>query len=247
MIRNDLSLYDQNASNWWNPEAKFFALNHLNPLRFQYFDQHIANWENLTVLDVGCGGGYTCEFLVRRGVNACGIDQSAACIAVATKHSQALNYCIDYQQGYSEHLPYPDNFFDVVICVDVLEHVASLEKTIAQIGRVLKPGGCFCFDTINKTLKSRLVMIWILEIILQEIPSGIHDWQQFVSPSQLESLLSINRFTNIEITGFHLFGTNLWEHFLAYKQYKKTGDFTAKFNDDISLMYIGVAQKNKLL
>ncbi|MBW4550442.1 MAG: bifunctional 2-polyprenyl-6-hydroxyphenol methylase/3-demethylubiquinol 3-O-methyltransferase UbiG [Aphanocapsa sp. GSE-SYN-MK-11-07L] len=216
----------------------------MNPLRFQFFDQHIANWENLKVLDVGCGGGFTCEYLARRGANVFGIDQSSKCIAVASEHSKILNYRIDYQLGHSENLPYLDSFFDVIICVDVLEHVESIEQTLSQIQRVLKPAGMFCFDTINKTIKSRVVMIWLLEMILKEIPCGIHDWNKFVSPSQLDKFLAQNSFSNIKISGFHLFGTTLWEHFLAYRQYKKTGDFSVKFNDDISLMYIGVAEKS---
>ncbi|MBW4549892.1 MAG: bifunctional 2-polyprenyl-6-hydroxyphenol methylase/3-demethylubiquinol 3-O-methyltransferase UbiG [Aphanocapsa sp. GSE-SYN-MK-11-07L] len=240
---NDLSLYDKNASSWWNPEAKFYALNYLNPLRFKFFDQHIEHWKTLNVLDVGCGGGFTCEYLAARGANVFGIDQSAECIAVASNHSKTSDFHIEYKLGYSESLPYPDSFFDVVVCVDVLEHVASLEKSLLQIQRVLKSGGFFFFDTINKTIKSRVIMIWLLEMILKEIPCGIHDWNKFISPSHLESLLVDNNFSNIEISGFHVLGTTLWEHFLAYRQYKKSGDFSVKFDADTSLMYIGAAKK----
>lgn len=243
MKKNDLAFYDSCAAQWWHPQAKIFALHHLNPLRFEYFDRHITNWQELKILDVGCGGGFSCEFMAARGAMVFGIDPSQNCIAAAKAHAANNGFEIEYQHGYAESLPYPDNFFDVVICVDVLEHIADIKQTLAEIGRVLKPGGVFCFDTINRTFKSQLIMIWLLEEILQEIPRGIHDWKKFIKPEELICLMQDNDFVNIEVKGFNLFGNTVWDHITAYGRYKKTGGFSVSINDNTSVMYIGKAKK----
>ena len=241
--RNDLEFYDLNAENWWHPDAKIYALHHLNPLRFNYFDRHIANWQGLKVLDVGCGGGFSCEFVAARGAQMFGIDRSANCITVAKTHATNKGFEIDYRNGLAECLPYNVNFFDVILCVDVLEHVADLKQTITEIHRVLKPGGLFFFDTINRTFRSRIVMIWLLEEILQEIPRGVHDWNKFIKPEELTELMQNKGFTNIEMKGFNLFGNKVYDYVTAYWRYKKTGGFSASIDDNTSVMYIGKAEK----
>ncbi|MBD2089335.1 3-demethylubiquinone-9 3-O-methyltransferase [Microcoleus sp. FACHB-1515] len=240
MQRNDLSFYDRMAPHWWNRSAKIFALNHLNPLRFEYFDRFVPDWQGLRVLDVGCGGGYTCEFLASRGAIVSGIDQSQACINSAIEHAKQ-DYSIEYQQGFAEKLPYLDDSFDVVICVDVLEHVDNVEKSIAQIQRVLKPGGIFLFDTINRTWKSKVVMIWLLENLLGEIPRGVHDWHQFILPQELRNYLERSQFSEITLHGFNLLGETIPEQIEAYRYYRKTKNFRASISDDLSVMYIGKA------
>jgi len=240
-VRNDLTFYDQQAPHWWNETATVYPLRHLNPLRFQYFDRTIPHWEGLRVLDVGCGGGYTCEFLARRGAKVWGIDPSAACIEAAQSHAKQELLSIRYCQGAGEQLPFGDRTFDIVTCVDVLEHVDSPSQTLAEIGRVLKPGGLFCFDTINRTWQSRLVMIWLLEDLLHEIPQGIHDWHQFITPKELTHLLHKTDFSSVQIHGFNLFGSNLLEHAAALRHYWKTGNFRIRFDRDTRIMYIGTA------
>lgn len=243
MKKNNLAFYDSCAAHWWHPQAKIFALHHLNPLRFEYFDRHIANWQGLKVLDVGCGGGFSCEFIAARGARVFGIDQSQNCIATAKAHAAGNGFEIDYQHGLAEDMPYPDNFFDVVLCVDVLEHIADLKQTITEIQRVLKPGGVFCFDTINRTFKSQLIMIWLLEEILQEIPRGIHDPKKFIKPQELIDLMQYNGLIDVEVKGFNLFGNTVWDNIAAYMRYKKTGGFSVSINDNTSVMYIGKARK----
>lgn len=240
--KNDLEFYDRSAAQWWHPSSKIYALHHLNPLRFQYFDRYLTNWQGLKVLDVGCGGGFSCEFLAARGAKVFGIDRSKNCIAIAKVHA-ASRFEIDYQLGYAEDLPYPDNYFDVVLCVDVLEHVADWQQAVAETYRVLQPGGIFCFDTINRTFKSQLITIWLLEEILQEIPRGVHDWEKFIKPEELTGLMQQYGFSNIEIEGFNLFGDSIWGAVVAYWHYKKTGGFRVSLNDDTSVMYVGKAEK----
>ena len=243
MKKNDLEFYDLSADNWWSPEAKIYALYHLNQPRFDFFDRYVGDWQGLKALDVGCGGGFSCEFLAKRGAVVSGLDQSAKCIAKAQEHAKNCQLKIDYQQGFAESLPYCDNTFDVVICVDVLEHVADFRKTVSEISRVLKPNGIFFFDTINRNLKSKFIMIWLLEYVLREIPLGVHDWKKFIRPAELKQVMHSNNFTQIEIKGFDLFGNSLYQNIFAYLFYKRTGSFQAKITNNDSLIYIGKAVK----
>lgn len=242
--RNDLTFYDDSATEWWNENAKIYALNYLNQPRFEYFDRHVPNWQGLNVLDVGCGGGFTCEYLAKRGAVVSGIDQSAKCITAAKEHALQSNLAIAYYNATAEAIPIPDETFDVVVCVDVLEHVADLSQTLTEIGRVLKPGGVFCFDTINRTLKSKIIMIWLLENILGEIDRGIHDWQKFIKPSELSDSLQHLGFEHIEIKGFNVLGETLPDYLAIYQHYRKTGQFKIIVNNDTSVMYIGKAIKS---
>ncbi len=241
--RNNLAFYDQQAAHWWDEAATIFPLSKLNPLRFQYFDQRIPHWRELRVLDVGCGGGYTCEFLARRGARVTGIDQSAACIAAAQAHAEEQGLAIAYHTGVGEDLPFPAHTFDVVTCVDVLEHVSSPVATVAEISRVLKPGGYFCFDTINRTPQSHWLMIRLLEDGLRLIPRGVHDWQKFVPPEDLRQFLMQTGLTTIHMQGFDLFGRHGVAHVATLLHYWRTGNFRVRWDDDLRVMYIGVAQK----
>ncbi|OWY67030.1 bifunctional 3-demethylubiquinone 3-O-methyltransferase/2-octaprenyl-6-hydroxy phenol methylase [cyanobacterium TDX16] len=243
MKKNDLEFYDRSAAQWWQPDAKIYALHRLNPLRFQYFDRHLTNWQGLRVLDVGCGGGFSCEFLAARGAKVFGIDRSQSCIATAKAHAATSGFKIDYQYGYAEDLPYADRYFDVVVCVDVLEHVTNWQQTVTEIHRVLRPGGTFCFDTINRTVQSQLMMIWFLEGVVKAIDRGIHDWEKFIKPEELTSLMQQQSFTNIDIKGFSLFGSSPWDAIATFWHYKKTGSLRASITDNTSVMYIGKAEK----
>ncbi|RZM79593.1 bifunctional 2-polyprenyl-6-hydroxyphenol methylase/3-demethylubiquinol 3-O-methyltransferase UbiG [Leptolyngbya iicbica] len=244
MERNNLAFYDQQAAQWWDETATVFPLSQLNPLRFQFFDRYVPDWRGLQVLDVGCGGGYTCEFLAQRGAVVTGIDQSAACIAAAQAHAQSTGLAIDYHTGVAEQLPFAGDRFDIVTCVDVLEHVQSVPTTIAEIGRVLKPGGFLLFDTLNRTWQSRLLMIWLLEDWLRLIPQGIHDWRQFVSPEELTRHLQQADFWEVEIQGFDLFGRHPLSQLQTLWYYWQTGSLWAKFDDITQVFYIGMARKH---
>lgn len=243
MKKNYLEFYDLSAENQWEKDAKIYVLYYLNQPRFESFDPFINNWQGLRVLDIGCGGGFTCEYIAQRRAIVSGIDQSSKCIEQANLHGIANKLKIDYRHGYAENLPYPDNSFDVVICVDVLEHVADVDKTLMEIYRVLDRGGFFFFDTINRNLKSKIVMIWLLEDILRQIPRGIHDWKKFIKPEELTQQMAIAGFKHILIKGFDLFGEGLWSNIQAYLYYKKTGGFQGCITDNTSLMYIGKAEK----
>lgn len=243
--RNDLEFYDRMADRWWQPNEKIYTLSYLNLPRFTYFDSYIKDWQGLNVLDVGCGGGYSCEFMAAKGAIVSGIDRSYPCIISARNHAANQGWEIDYKVGQAEALPWQNDTFDAVICVDVLEHVVDWQKTVAEIYRVLRPQGYFFFDTINRTVKSKLIFIVVLEDILQEIPIGVHDWHKFIQPQELRSVLWQVGFSDIDIKGLDLFGVSLYQNICAYIHYKKTGGFQAKISDNTSLMYIGKAVKGK--
>jgi 2-polyprenyl-6-hydroxyphenyl methylase / 3-demethylubiquinone-9 3-methyltransferase len=157
------------------------------------------------ILEVGCGGGLICENLAHRGAEMVGIDPSPGALATARSHAQeqGLGHTIHYQQGFAESLPYADGSFSSIVCLDVLEHVSDLKATIKEIARVLAPGGVFVFDTINRTLIARALLIWYGE----NFPSGglkpgIHNYHGFIKPVELQSLLTANGLQVRELTGF---------------------------------------------
>ncbi|MGB3492788.1 MAG: bifunctional 2-polyprenyl-6-hydroxyphenol methylase/3-demethylubiquinol 3-O-methyltransferase UbiG [Elainellaceae cyanobacterium] len=240
-IKNDLEFYDRTAHQWWDKTADIYALNQLNPARFSYFERLISDWSGLHVLDVGCGGGYSCEVLAKKGAIATGIDQSHACIEAAQHHAMQMALPIAYQHGHAERLPFADHQFDVVVCVDVLEHVSDWQQTVREIFRVLKPGGIFCFDTINKTDVSRLILITLLENILRKIPAGVHDWEQFIPPNELSRFLTQTGFASVTMNGFDLFGRSPWGYMKTLWHYQTHRAFNIGIDDDLSVMYIGWA------
>jgi|SRR5665213_1965266 len=213
---NDTVIYSDYDGDWRARGNKLSVLDKLNPWRFKYFDRFIPGWEGLEVLDIGCGAGFTAEFLAKRGARVSGIDPIEHALRAARSHAKTKNLAIEYLQGRAERLPYADATFDIVLCVDVLEHVGSLEKSLQEAGRVLKPGGYLLFDTINQTFRARVVMVWLLEYVIAIIPRGAHDWRMFVKPERLRQVLEHAGFGQIRLAGFPL----------------------------KSITYIGLAQKN---
>ena len=119
--------------------------------RFAYFDEALTRWRGLNVLDVGCGEGCISELLARRGCNVWGVDRSAEAVKTAAECAVENGLAIDYRVGSAEKLPYEDATFEVVVCIDVLEHVTDVPKVVREMARVLMPGGFFLFDSINRT------------------------------------------------------------------------------------------------
>lgn len=194
--------------NWWD---KGCFLGQMTTDRCDYISSCLTSVfgeDALTrqpILEVGCGGGLICEEMVRRGSIMVGLDPSPGALATARTHAQesSLSQQITYQQGYAESLPFADHSFSAIVCLDVLEHVRDLPATIKEISRVLAPGGVFVFDTINRTLLARIVLIWYGE----HFPSGgltpgIHDYQSFIKPIELRGLLAINSLNVQELSGF---------------------------------------------
>ncbi|MFQ6551549.1 bifunctional 2-polyprenyl-6-hydroxyphenol methylase/3-demethylubiquinol 3-O-methyltransferase UbiG [Aestuariibius insulae] len=189
--RNDLTIYDDVAANWWSDDIRWVrTLKNMVPGRLSYFDRFI-DWPGKTVLDLGCAGGFLAEALHDRGAKVTGIDPATEAIAAARAHAEETGKDIRYDTGVGEDLPYDDAIFDAVACVDVLEHVSDLHQVLAEVHRVLKPGGLFFYDTINRNPLSRLAVITVAEDILRLLPKGTHDPEMFITPSELTAALEM--------------------------------------------------------
>jgi 2-polyprenyl-6-hydroxyphenyl methylase/3-demethylubiquinone-9 3-methyltransferase len=157
---SDPTIYDSVSSAWWTGSVGWVrTLANLVPARLRYFDRIIPHWRDLDVLDVGCAGGFLTEALARRGARVSGIDPAGEVVAAAREHAAGEGLAVDYVVGGGEALPWQDASFDVVTCVDVLEHVRDLDEVLGEVARVLRPDGWFLFDTINRNLLSRLLVI----------------------------------------------------------------------------------------
>jgi 2-polyprenyl-6-hydroxyphenyl methylase/3-demethylubiquinone-9 3-methyltransferase len=188
-MRNDLTIYDRVADQWWSDEVRWVrTLKNLVPGRMRWFERHF-DWLGKDVLDLGCAGGFMAEAMAVRGARVTGIDPAAKVVAAARRHSSNMGLTIQYDVGVGEALPYDDVGFDAVVCVDVLEHVADLNRVLAEVARVLRPGGLFLFDTINRNLIARLATITMAEGVLRLLPKGTHDPALFIKPNELRLAL----------------------------------------------------------
>lgn len=208
-MRNDLTIYDKVADVWWAEQRPKWVrtLHNMVPGRLTWFDRFVE-WPGKAVLDVGCAGGFMAEALDARGASVTGIDPAAEAIAAAQHHAQETGRTIRYDVGVGEALPYDDASFDSVVCVDVLEHVTSVPQTLAEIARVLKPGGAFCYDTINRNPLSRLATITMAEDVLRLLPKGTHDPALFIKPAELRAMLEVAGLKPGETTGLGPVGLN---------------------------------------
>jgi 2-polyprenyl-6-hydroxyphenyl methylase/3-demethylubiquinone-9 3-methyltransferase len=193
--------FDLRAAEWWPPRKDLVFLHRANPLRFAYFDRYVPDWHGVEVLDVGCGGGYTSEYLAARGATVSGTDISERSLIEARRHAAQNDLTVRYLACTPSRLPFDSTPFDVVTCFDVLEHVDDLELTLSETFRVLKPGGRLMFDTINQTFWARLALLWLGERILRKFPRGTHEWQRFVTPETMRHRLQTAGFVDIEFAG----------------------------------------------
>ncbi len=206
-INNDI--YNHIHATWWKEDG-FMAMlrTSVNPPRFDYFrkillDRLTLDPRRISVLDVGCGGGYLAEQFAAIGCAVTGVDRSVPTLKTAMAHALTDGYTIHYIEGSGEKLPFEVHQFDVVCCCDVLEHVDDIDIVISEIARVLKPGGVFFYDTINRTLKSKLVAIKLAQDwpLTRFIPRDVHVWDKFIRPLELINSLDKQGLINQEMTG----------------------------------------------
>ena len=189
----DNEIYDRLGETWWQEGEMLNLLRSvLNPVRFGYFREVLVDRlhlepTRLAALDVGCGGGLLAEEFARLGCRVTGVDPSERSLETARAHARTSGLEIDYRAGVGEALPVADASFDVVYCCDVLEHVDSVPQVVAEIGRVLKPGAVFLYDTINRTPLSNLVFIKVVQDWLHLLPQDLHAYEQFVTPRELDT------------------------------------------------------------
>ena len=193
----DNEIYNQPGDIWWDENQPLHAIRTaLNPARLEYFASAFAaqgtDPAGKVIVDVGCGGGLLAEEIASLGAAVIGVDPSASSIATARTHAAMAGLDIDYRIGPGEHLPVDDASADIVCCLDVLEHVADLDAVIGETTRVLKPGGLYLFDTINRTRLSKFVMIKLSQDWSGTawMPAGLHDWDQFITPAELRAALA---------------------------------------------------------
>ena len=187
--RNNLKIYNDVAANWWSDEIRWVrTLKNLVPGRLKWFDK-LTDWQGKSVLDLGCAGGFMAEALAHKGARVSGIDPAQDAIQAAKHHAKTSNLDITYDVGVGEHMPYSDDTFNIVVCVDVLEHVRDLSQVLAEVARVLKPGGLFLYDTINRNPIARLATITVAEDVLRLLPKNTHDPAMFIKPLELRTAM----------------------------------------------------------
>lgn len=255
----DNSIYNVHSSGWWD-ENNFLNIlkTGLNPVRFEYFhtifNLHGLKPASLKVLDIGCGGGILSEEFARLGCRVDGIDISEASITTAKEHARLGKLKIEYQVGSALALPFSSASFDVVICCDVLEHLPDFGRAITEVTRVLKPGGLYLLDTINRTFRSYLETI----LVAQELPltrffaRGSHDWRQFITPDELNACLTFHQLALGEFrglqpgislieTGMEIFRLKLGQ--INFAEFGRRLKF--RLGNNLSGSYIGYAIKTR--
>ena len=189
------------AAQWWDPKGKFAPLHKFNPIRLGFIrEQALARFgrdagaprpfEGLHLLDIGCGGGLLCEPMTRLGFSVTGVDASAKNIGVASAHAESLDLSIDYRCATAEALLAAGEAFDVVLNMEVIEHVADPRAYLIDCAHLLKPGGLMILATLNRTFKALAFAKVGAEYVLGWLPRGAHDWNKFLKPEEIGGFLA---------------------------------------------------------
>jgi 2-polyprenyl-6-hydroxyphenyl methylase / 3-demethylubiquinone-9 3-methyltransferase len=184
------------ADEWWDPRGKFAPLHRLNPVRLGFIrDRAAAHWrreplseaplQGLSLVDIGCGGGLICEPMARLGAQVTGIDAADRNIAIARLHAAGQELAIDYRAATAEALTETGAQFDIVLALEIVEHVADVDVFLHSVGRLAKPGGLVFLSTLNRTAKAWALAIAAAEYVLGWLPRGTHDWRKFLKPSEV--------------------------------------------------------------
>ena len=182
----EVAKFDALASRWWDPSGEFRPLHEINPLRLDWIRQHV-NLQGCRAVDIGCGGGILTEAMASCGAEVTGIDMAEAPLAVARLHQIESGAEVEYRQTTAEALAEEQaGYYDVVTCLEMLEHVPSPAQVTASVARLVRPGGHVFFSTINRNPKSFLFAIVGAEYVLRLLPTGTHEYQKFIRPSELE-------------------------------------------------------------
>jgi 2-polyprenyl-6-hydroxyphenyl methylase/3-demethylubiquinone-9 3-methyltransferase len=208
----EVEKFTRMAEEWWDPIGKFAPLHKMNPLRLGFIRDRMADhfnrditesrpFDGLKVLDIGCGGGLLSEPFTRLGANVTGVDASERNIEIARLHAQEAELEIDYRAQTAEALVEAGEVFDVVLAMEIIEHVADPAGFVHSCGALMKPDGMMVISTLNKTFKSFAVGIVAAEYILGWLPKGTHDWSKFVSPEQLDIWVDAAGLDLVEVKG----------------------------------------------
>lgn len=198
---SEIAKFEALASRWWDKTSEFKPLHDINPLRVNYIDER-ASLAGKKVLDVGCGGGILSEAMAHRGADVTGIDMGEAPLAVAQLHSLESGVSVEYRQITAEALAEEKpGTYDIVTCLEMLEHVPSPLSVIQACEKLLKPGGHLFLSTINRNPKSYLFAIIGAEHVLKMLPKGTHDFKKFIKPSELANHVRNAHLEMLDLTG----------------------------------------------
>jgi len=198
--QDEIAHFQKDSSHWWDENGPFKPLHRLNPVRIAFIrDQVTAHFDvsteaittlsDLSVIDVGCGGGLVCEPLARLGADVTGIDADENAIAVAQDHARRQGLNINYDAKTTEDVIAQNKQYDIVLALEIIEHVNNPNDFVHECFQLCKPGGLVIFSTLNKTLKSYGLGIIAAEYLLGWVPKGTHDWNKFIKPSTLSAYI----------------------------------------------------------
>ncbi|WP_137391818.1 bifunctional 2-polyprenyl-6-hydroxyphenol methylase/3-demethylubiquinol 3-O-methyltransferase UbiG [Rhodoligotrophos defluvii] len=208
----ELAKFSALAEQWWDPKGKFAVLHKFNPVRLAYIKSQVCArfgrdplslrpFSGLRLLDIGCGGGLLTEPMARLGADVVGVDPAERNIRTAGVHAAAQGLAIDYRVATAEDLAAKGEKFDVILNMEVIEHVAEPAHYIARCAEMLKPGGIMVLATLNRTFRSFALAIIGAEYVLGWLPRGTHHWEKFITPDELEALCRAAGLASCDLTG----------------------------------------------
>ena len=236
----DNEWYHDLGDAWWDPDGVVGPLHEINPVRVEYFCGVLGDLAGQQLLEIGCGGGLMAEEYARRGASVTAVDRSAASIAVAAQHARSSGLKIAYTPSVGERLPFSDGSFDAVLSADTLEHVDDVNLVVSEAARVLRPGGRFVYDTVNRTWKSRLLLVWLPQNVFHIAPPDTHDYARFIKPEELRSIMARHGLQHCETRGLAL-KQNPIAAGISFARTRKLGGF--QIGDDTGMSYVGYAEK----
>ncbi|HBN88987.1 bifunctional 2-polyprenyl-6-hydroxyphenol methylase/3-demethylubiquinol 3-O-methyltransferase UbiG [Rheinheimera aquimaris] len=201
---DEIAKFNDIASRWWDPDGEFKPLHLLNPVRLSYISDELQGLFGKTVIDIGCGGGILAESMARSGANVTGLDMAQDSLNVARLHALEAGVTLNYQQATAEqYAAEHGEQFDVVTCMEMLEHVPEPMSVIQACADLAKPGATLFFSTLNKTWKAYLLAIVGAEHIMKLVPKGTHEFSKFIRPSTLMRYLEQAGLEITDATGLH--------------------------------------------
>lgn len=235
----EVAKFEAMAAEWWDPQGKFKPLHMLNPCRLDYITRQIAAefgrdltgtapLEGLRILDIGCGGGLVAEPMARLGASVIGADAAEGNIPVARIHADQQGLSIDYRHTTAEALDAAGERFDVVLALEIVEHVADPQGFVTTCANLLRPGGLMIGSTLNRTARSFALAIIGAEWVMRWLPKGTHDWSRFVTPDEFDALLRVAGLSPLDRKGM-VFNPVSWRWSLSDR--------------DLAVNYINAARK----
>jgi len=228
--KSEIQHFNSQASFWWDIEGPFKTLHHINPIRSNYVEKFV-NLIDKKVLDVGCGGGVFSEAMVLKGAKVTAIDLAEESLEVAKLHLLESQLEIDYHKiSVEDYAKTHENSLDVIVCMEMLEHVPDPQSIVNACAKLLKPGGYLFISTINRNAKAMMLGIFMAEHVLSIVPKGTHHYRQFIKPSELVSGLEKAQLNVIDVCGmkYNPISTKAWLE-----------------PHDVSINYLVAAQKPK--